>query len=178
MGWVGWLIESGLVCWLWAASYSSPWLDVTYDQAVVGQFWLMNVYKLCRVRNSFEWSCPRYRTDYGVDLTRRFWVLWLELLSLAMSLLIRWLLSFPELLSLIYLLPLLCIYLIMTYLSITFSLAWWGGTCRVRLYSRVYCCVFLQQWTQTLIPKTTSSRRPHPSCAWRISYLQNVVLES
>jgi hypothetical protein len=28
-----------------------------------------------------------------------------------------------------------------------------------------YYCVFLQQWTQILIPKTTSSRRPHPSRA-------------
>jgi hypothetical protein len=32
---------------------------------------LRKVYKLCRVRNSFEWSCPRYRIDYGVILTRR-----------------------------------------------------------------------------------------------------------
>jgi hypothetical protein len=43
---------------------------------------------------------------------------------LAMPWLIRWLLSFLELLSLIYLLPLLCIYLIMAYLSIASSPAW------------------------------------------------------
>jgi hypothetical protein len=43
---------------------------------------------------------------------------------LAMPWLIRWLLSFLELLSLIYLLPLLCIYLIMVYLSIASSPAW------------------------------------------------------
>jgi hypothetical protein len=29
------------------------------------------VYKLCRVRNLFEWPCPRYRTGYGVVLTYR-----------------------------------------------------------------------------------------------------------
>jgi hypothetical protein len=29
------------------------------------------VYKLCRVRIPFEWSCPRYRIGYGVVLTRR-----------------------------------------------------------------------------------------------------------
>jgi hypothetical protein len=29
------------------------------------------VYKLCRVRNSFEWSCPRYRIGYDVVLTHR-----------------------------------------------------------------------------------------------------------
>jgi hypothetical protein len=43
-----------------------------------GQFRLVEAYKLCRVRNSFEWSCPRHRTSYGVDLTRRFWVWWFE----------------------------------------------------------------------------------------------------
>jgi hypothetical protein len=31
------------------------------------------VYKLCRVRNSFEWPCPRYMIGYGVVLTRRVW---------------------------------------------------------------------------------------------------------
>jgi hypothetical protein len=46
------------------------------------------VYKLCRVRNSFEWPCHRYRIGYGVVLTRRvfcmvidswlcIWLLWL-----------------------------------------------------------------------------------------------------
>jgi hypothetical protein len=29
------LIKSGLVCWLWVASYGSPWLGVTYDRAVM-----------------------------------------------------------------------------------------------------------------------------------------------
>jgi hypothetical protein len=29
------------------------------------------MYKLYRVRNPFEWPCPRYRTGYGVVLTRR-----------------------------------------------------------------------------------------------------------
>jgi hypothetical protein len=29
------------------------------------------VYKLCRVRNPFEWLCPRYKTCYGVILTSR-----------------------------------------------------------------------------------------------------------
>jgi hypothetical protein len=134
------------VYWLWAVSQVRPWLGVTYVRAVVGQFRLVDVYKLCRARNPFEWPCPRYRTGYGVDLTRRFWVWWLELLSLAMSLLIIWLLLFLELLSLIYLLPLLCIYLIMAYLSIAFSLTWWGGTCGVRLYSRVCRCVFPSSW--------------------------------
>jgi hypothetical protein len=38
----------------------------------LGQFRLVDVYKLCRVKNPFGWLCPRYRIDYGVDLTRRF----------------------------------------------------------------------------------------------------------
>jgi hypothetical protein len=40
----------------------------------VEQFRLVGkVYKLYRVRNLFEWLCPRYRTGYGVVLTRRVW---------------------------------------------------------------------------------------------------------
>jgi hypothetical protein len=40
----------------------------------VEQFRLVGkVYRLCRVRNPFEWLCPRYRTGYGVVLTRRVW---------------------------------------------------------------------------------------------------------
>jgi hypothetical protein len=38
----------------------------------LGQFRLVDVYKLYRVKNSFGWSCPRYRIGYGVDLTHRF----------------------------------------------------------------------------------------------------------
>jgi hypothetical protein len=37
---------------------------------------LVDVYKLCRVRNSFEWPCPRYRTCYSVDLTHVYSVVW------------------------------------------------------------------------------------------------------
>jgi hypothetical protein len=34
---MSWLVDR-VVCWLWAASYSSPWLGVTYVRAVVGSF--------------------------------------------------------------------------------------------------------------------------------------------
>jgi hypothetical protein len=37
-GCIGWLTESGLVCWLWVISGGSPRLGVTYVWAVVGQF--------------------------------------------------------------------------------------------------------------------------------------------
>jgi hypothetical protein len=59
-----------------------------------------------------------------------------------MSLLIRWLLSFLELLLLIYLLPLLCIYLIMAYLSIIFP---WPGEVGLTEYvcTHVFVVVFL-----------------------------------
>jgi hypothetical protein len=30
-------------------------------------------YRLYRVRNPFEWPCPRYSTGYDVVLTRRVW---------------------------------------------------------------------------------------------------------
>jgi hypothetical protein len=66
------MTNSGLVCWLWAVSLGSPRLGVTYVPAVIGQFQLVDVFMLCRVRNSFEWSCPRYMAGYGVDLTCRF----------------------------------------------------------------------------------------------------------
>jgi hypothetical protein len=37
----------------------------------VERFRLMGkVYKLCRVRNPFKWTCAQYRTGYGVILTQ------------------------------------------------------------------------------------------------------------
>jgi hypothetical protein len=38
MSWLVLETESGLVCWWWVVSWSSPWLGVTYVQDVVGQF--------------------------------------------------------------------------------------------------------------------------------------------
>jgi hypothetical protein len=43
------------------------------------------VYKLYRVRNPFEWSCPRYRTGYGVVLTRRVWSMVIRVLDMHMA---------------------------------------------------------------------------------------------
>jgi hypothetical protein len=42
------------------------------------------VYKLCRVRNPFEWSYPQYRTGYGVILTRRVCCMVIEFLDMHM----------------------------------------------------------------------------------------------
>jgi hypothetical protein len=46
------------------------------------------VYKLCRVRNPFEWSCPRYRTCYGVVLTHRVWNMVIEFLDMHMVIMV------------------------------------------------------------------------------------------
>jgi hypothetical protein len=46
------------------------------------------VYKLYRVRNPFEWPCPRYRTCYGVVLTRRVWNIVIEFLHMHMVILV------------------------------------------------------------------------------------------
>jgi hypothetical protein len=122
--WVGWLTESDLVCWLWMVSWGSSRLGVTYVRTVIRHFWLVDVYKLCRVRNSFELLCPWYRIGYGVDLTQRFLSIVIWVLSSAMSYLFRGPL-FLELLSLLYpLLLLVCIYSIIAYLSI--ALLWPG----------------------------------------------------
>jgi hypothetical protein len=43
------------------------------------------VYKLCRVRNPFEWSCPRYRSGYGVVLTCRVWSMLIRVLDMHMA---------------------------------------------------------------------------------------------
>jgi hypothetical protein len=40
------------------------------------------VYRLCRVRNPFEWSCPRYRTCYDVVLTHRLCCMMIEFLDM------------------------------------------------------------------------------------------------
>jgi hypothetical protein len=52
----------------------------------VKRFRLMGkVYKLCRVRNPFEWPCPRYRTGYSVVLTRRVWSMLIRVLDMHMA---------------------------------------------------------------------------------------------
>jgi hypothetical protein len=43
------------------------------------------VYKLYRVRNPFEWSCPQYRTCYGVVLTHRVWSMVIRVLDMRMA---------------------------------------------------------------------------------------------
>jgi hypothetical protein len=43
------------------------------------------LYKLCRVRNPFEWSCPRYRSGYGVVITRRVWSMVIRVLDMHMA---------------------------------------------------------------------------------------------
>jgi hypothetical protein len=52
----------------------------------VEQFRLVGkVYKLCRVGNPFECSCPRYRTGYGVVHTRRVWSMVIRVLDMHMA---------------------------------------------------------------------------------------------
>jgi hypothetical protein len=46
------------------------------------------VYKFCRVRNPFKWPCPRYRTGYGVVLTRRVWNMMIEFLDMHMVIMV------------------------------------------------------------------------------------------
>jgi hypothetical protein len=46
------------------------------------------VYKLCRVRNLFEWLCPRYRTGYGVVLTCRVCCMVIEFLDMHMVIMV------------------------------------------------------------------------------------------
>jgi hypothetical protein len=46
------------------------------------------VYKLCRVRNPFEWLCPRYRTGYSVVLTRRVWNMVIKFLDMHMVIMV------------------------------------------------------------------------------------------
>jgi hypothetical protein len=148
--WVGWLTESGPVCWLWAVSWGSPQLGVTYVQVVVGQFRLLDMYKLCRVRNTFEWSCPRYRIDYGVDLTCRFWVWWFEFylwLCLVRSddychSLMIIVVIFSSIISMHLLDHGISIY--------CFTLTWWGGTCGVHCTHMFVVVVF-----SLLIPTLT-----------------------
>jgi hypothetical protein len=76
---------------------------------------------MCRVRNPFEWSCPRYRT--GMVWTSHIDFEYGDLSSVFGYILsIRWLLSFLKSLSLLCsLLVVVCIYLIMSYLSIVLS---------------------------------------------------------
>jgi hypothetical protein len=58
----------------WTVSRDRPWLGVAYVQAVLsGSDLWVKCTKLYRVRNPFEWWCPRYRIGYGVVLTRRVW---------------------------------------------------------------------------------------------------------
>jgi hypothetical protein len=55
----------------------------------VEKFQLMRkVYKLCRVRNPFELSCPRYMTGYGVILTHRVCYMVIEFLVMHMVLMV------------------------------------------------------------------------------------------
>jgi hypothetical protein len=57
----------------------------------VERFWLVwKVYKLCRVRNPFEWSCSWYKTGYGVILTHRVWAWWLEFVVMHMIIMVTW----------------------------------------------------------------------------------------
>jgi hypothetical protein len=161
-GWVGWLTESGLVCWLWAVSWGSPRLGVTNVRAVIGQFWLMDVYKLCRDRNPFEWPCPWYRTSYGVDLTRRFWIWgfefcpWLCLIH-KMVIVIPWVVIVAILITIISIL-----YLIMACLSIALL---WPSEVVLTEYvcTHVFVVVVFLQLIPTLTLKILSSWRPHPS---------------
>jgi hypothetical protein len=46
---------------------------------------MSKVYRLYRVRNSFEWPYPRYRTCYGVVLTRRVWSMVIRVLDMHMA---------------------------------------------------------------------------------------------
>jgi hypothetical protein len=55
----------------------------------VERFQLMGkVYKLCRVRNPFEWPCPRYGIGYGMVLTRRVWNMVIEFLDMHMVIMV------------------------------------------------------------------------------------------
>jgi hypothetical protein len=46
------------------------------------------VYKLYRVRNPFEWPCPRYMTGYGVVLTCRVCCMVIEFLDMHMVIMV------------------------------------------------------------------------------------------
>jgi hypothetical protein len=46
------------------------------------------VYKLCRVRNPFEWPCPRYETYYGVVLTSRIYYMMILVLIMHMVIMV------------------------------------------------------------------------------------------
>jgi hypothetical protein len=139
-GWVGWLTESGLVFWLWAVSWGGPRLGVTYVRAFVKQFSLVDVYKLCRVRNPFEWPSPRYRIGYGVYLTCRFSVWWFEFC------LWLWHICLDDYCSSLSIIVVLSIIVISMHLFdhgifiYCFTLTWWTWTCGVCLYSRICCC--------------------------------------
>jgi hypothetical protein len=57
----------------------------------VERFRLMGkVYRLCRVRNLFEWPCPRYRTGYSVILTHRVWSMVIRVLDMHMAIEVIW----------------------------------------------------------------------------------------
>jgi hypothetical protein len=43
------------------------------------------MYKLCRVRNLFEWPCPQYMIGYDVVLTRRVWSMVIRVLDMHMA---------------------------------------------------------------------------------------------
>jgi hypothetical protein len=139
----------------------------------VERFWLVKkLYKLCRVRNPFEWLCPRYRTGYGVILTRRVWSMMIWVLSYAYDY-YGYLSIFLRLLSLYHLsLP----YFIdrdITYFLVTFLPGERGGTYWVRLYPSICCCVFS---SRSRCSRGSSRRRPHPSRAVKVSCLSRVVL--
>jgi hypothetical protein len=128
--------------WFCAVSYGSPWLGVTYVRAFLG--------------GSDLWMCTSfvkletYSNDRVLGIGQatmwtslvEFCVWWFEFMSLSMSLQFRWLLLFLQLLLLNSLLPLLCIFID----HCIFIYCYPGGTCEVRLYPRIYYCVFPNSW--------------------------------
>jgi hypothetical protein len=62
------------------------WLGVGYIDTVSGSIVrVVTACYLCRCINPFEWSCLRYRTGYGVDITTRILALF-ELVTGEMNL--------------------------------------------------------------------------------------------
>jgi hypothetical protein len=99
------------------------------------------VYKLYRVRNPFEWSCPRYRTGYDVVLTRRVWNMVIEFLDMHMVIMVIWAYSWSYYHC--YIVYHCHNFNWSWHYSFAYHLpGWWGGTCWVRLYSPICCCVF------------------------------------
>jgi hypothetical protein len=171
---VGLEIESGLIWWLGAVSQDRSWLGVAYVRAVLSgsDLWgkcttsaELEIHSNGRVLGIGQVTVWSSHVEYGTWWLSSWICIWLLWLSEHILEVIIVVISFT----------IVIFYWSWHYSSAYHLPVWRGGTCWVRLYSHVYCCVFSSRSRLRAQGVRVEGVRTQVDPV-RVSYLSRVVL--